>query len=148
MLSKKITTSQEDYLEAILKLSQNGYNVRSKDIANALSVHRSTVTASLKNLSQKRLINYKPYEAVSLTAKGEILAQNVSNRHKILCRFFVKVLEIDKKNADEIACKIEHSASEEVITKLSFLTSFFTENEDDESLIKLFKDFCNKKGNK
>ena len=118
MLSKNVTTSQEDYLETILELSKKDCNVRSKDIADNLGVHRSTVTASLKSLSKKKLINYKPYEPITLTSAGEKLAIKVTNRHKVLCRFFIDILGIENKNADELACKIEHSATEEIIKKL------------------------------
>ncbi|MGD9638306.1 MAG: metal-dependent transcriptional regulator [Alphaproteobacteria bacterium] len=143
MLSKKITTSQEDYLEAILELSQISYNVHSKDIADILGVHRSTVTASLKSLSKKNLINYRPYEAVTLTAAGEKLAQKVTKRHKILCHFLINVLGLNYEDADNFACKIEHSVSEEIISKLVFLTDFLEKCPScDADLIANFKDFC------
>lgn len=150
LTNKTPTTCQEDYLEIILKLSQEGYNARSKDIAQALGVHRSTVTAFLKALSLKKLINYKPYTAVSLTPLGAKLARKITNNHKILCRFLSKVMFLTQEEADHLACQIEHCVSEEFIYKIASLEKFLTNCPHCHAdLIKSFKKFwINNQGKK
>ena len=59
----------EDYLEAIYWLVEENQVARARDIAAALSVHKSTVTSALRSLSRKGLINYSAYEAATLTPK-------------------------------------------------------------------------------
>ena len=114
-----LTAALEDYLEAILNLSRFDKAARSRDIAEALNVHKSTVTAALKSLGQMNLINYSPYEAVTLTSEGRRLAEDVANRHSALKDFFVDVLKVDVVTAESAACGMEHSVPREIVDKMA-----------------------------
>ena len=114
-----LTAALEDYLEAIFNLSRFDKAARSRDIAEALNVHKSTVTAALKSLGQMNLINYSPYEAVTLTHEGRRLAEDVANRHSALKDFFVDVLKVDVATAENAACGMEHSVPREIVDKLA-----------------------------
>ena len=61
-----LSASLEDYLEAILHLVTEKQVARSRDIAKRLRVNRSSVTGALQALAKKGLVNYEPYEAVTL----------------------------------------------------------------------------------
>ena len=114
-----LTAALEDYLEAILNLCRFDSAARSRDIAESLNVHKSTVTAALKSLGQLNLINYAPYEAVTLTPKGRRLAEDVARRHAALRDFFVDVLRVDETTAETAACGMEHSIPREIVEKLA-----------------------------
>ncbi len=114
-----LTAAVEDYLEAIYNLTRQGGAARSRDIAEALNVHKSTVTAALKSLKSQSLINYSPYEAVTLTREGEKAAKDVVNRHAVLKDFFVGVLGIDEDMAETAACGMEHALPREIVEKLA-----------------------------
>lgn len=114
-----LTSALEDYLEAILNLSRYDKAARSRDIAEALNVHKSTVTAALKSLGQMQLINYSPYEAVTLTSEGRRLAEDVANRHSALKDFFVDVLKVDVTTAESAACGMEHAIPREIVDRLA-----------------------------
>lgn len=114
-----LTSALEDYLEAILNLCRFDSTARSRDIAESLNVHKSTVTAALKSLGQLNLIHYAPYEAVSLTPKGRRLAEDVARRHAALRDFFVDVLHVDAEMAEKAACGMEHSVPREIVEKLA-----------------------------
>ena len=114
-----VTAALEDYLEAILNLSRYGQAARSRDIAEALGVHKSTVTAALKSLGQQKLINYSPYEAVTLTMEGKRVAEDVASRHKALKDFFFHVLRVDSEMAESAACGMEHALPKEIVEKLA-----------------------------
>lgn len=114
-----VTSVLEDYLEAILNLCRQDTAARSRDIAESLNVHKSTVTAALKTLGQMRLVNYSPYEAVTLTPEGKRLAEDVANRHAALRDFFVDVLKVDGEMAEKAACGMEHSVPREIVEKLA-----------------------------
>ncbi|MFA6176565.1 MAG: metal-dependent transcriptional regulator, partial [Phycisphaerae bacterium] len=58
---KKLSASSEDYLEAIYNLVSLHKVARSKDIAESLGVSRASVTGAIKLLSDKGLVDYKPY---------------------------------------------------------------------------------------
>lgn len=114
-----VTAALEDYLEAIFNLCRFDKAARSRDIAELLNVHKSTVTAALKSLGQMNLINYSPYEAVTLTPEGRKLAEDVAIRHSALRDFFINVLKVDKDLAESAACGMEHSVPKEIVEKLA-----------------------------
>ncbi len=117
--SSVLTAAVEDYLEAIYNLTRQGGSARARDIAESLNVHKSTVTAALKALKSQRLINYLPYEPVTLTQEGKQAAKDVVFRHRALKDFFIKVLEVEEQMAETAACGMEHSLPHEIVDKLT-----------------------------
>ncbi len=118
-----LSSTQEDYLEAIGRLVALTGAARVRDISSALSVHKSTVTAALRMLSDKKLVNYTPYEVVTLTKRGEKRAHVVERRHRIISRFLTEVLGVKKGEADENACRMEHAIAAGVLERLlAFMT--------------------------
>jgi len=113
-----LSASLEDYIEAIYHIVEEKLVARSKDIASRLGVSRASVTEALRALAKKELINYAPYEAITMTAQGREVAEDVIYRHESLKRFFTEVLAIDKATAEEAACKIEHAAPPVVISRM------------------------------
>ena len=66
----KVSASLEDYLEAIYHTVEAKGAARAKDIVMRLGVHNSSVTQALRSLSEKELINYAPYDVITLTDKA------------------------------------------------------------------------------
>ena len=119
-----LSASLEDYIEAIYHIITKKQVARSKDIATRLDVSRASVTEALRTLSKKGLINYAPYEPITLTTIGKTTAEDVIFRHNALKRFFIEVLAIDGNTAEEGACKIEHAAPPEVISRMISFIDF------------------------
>jgi DtxR family transcriptional regulator, Mn-dependent transcriptional regulator len=119
-----LSASLEDYLEAIFRIVQDKSAARAKDIGKRLKVSRSSVTGALHALADRKLINYTPYDLITLTEQGRSLAEDVVRRHEVLRDFFVKILAIDKRDADEAACKIEHAISETVLERFVEFAEF------------------------
>lgn len=113
-----LSASLEDYLEAILRIVQEKQVARAKDVGNLLHVGRSSVTGALHALADRELIHYAPYDLVTLTEKGKVLATSVARRHEVLRDFFVKVLAVPPDDADSAACKMEHAIPEQVLQRL------------------------------
>jgi DtxR family Mn-dependent transcriptional regulator len=113
-----LTASQEDYLEAIYHISAKKMAARAKDIAERLGVRGSSVTGALRSLGALGLINYAPYDLITLTGEGKVVAEEIVRRHSALERFLVKVLGIDEKEADDAACKMEHAVPKPIIERL------------------------------
>jgi DtxR family Mn-dependent transcriptional regulator len=125
---RKLSASLEDYLEAILNLSADSKVARSKDIAEAMEVSRSSVTGALRTLAEKQLVNYKPYGYITLTAQGRALAKKVARRHNIIKSFFVNVLGVDPTTAGQAACKAEHALGPKIVDRLLHFIEFATAN--------------------
>lgn len=124
MTGETISAALEDYLEAIFHIVVENQVARAKEIASRLSVHRSTVTAALKALSARKLINYAPYDAVTLTREGTSFAKDVIRRHEALRDFFVNVLAVKEATASEAACKMEHAMPGEIVDRLLQFSEF------------------------
>lgn len=115
---KKLTASQEDYLEAIYEISKEKMAARAKDIAQYLNVKASSVTSALRTLSSLELVNYAPYDLITLTPKGQKVAEEIYNRHQALKKFLTNVLGVNAKEADEAACRMEHSVPNTIVERL------------------------------
>lgn len=141
-----LSASMEDYLEAIFNLSASNKVARSKNIAEALSVSRSSVTGALRGLSEKGLINYKPYGYITLTEKGLQAASGIARKHGVIKSFFVDVLGVEDSAAQKAACEAEHAFGSDIISRLEGLIAFAKGgNEKGADLVKEFLEFYMKR---
>ena len=119
-----LSSSMEDYLEAIFHIVSEKKASRAKDIANRLNVNNSSVTGALRSLSEKGFINYAPYDLITLTDKGQVHALNIIRRHDALKNFFTKVLGADDEESESTACKMEHAISPDILERLILFVKF------------------------
>jgi DtxR family Mn-dependent transcriptional regulator len=103
-----LTASLEIVLEAIYHIVEAKKAARAKDIVDRLGVHNSSVTQALRSLSDRGLVNYAPYDLVTLTEEGLVAARRVVERHRSLRAFLVEVLGLDPGLADQYACRLDH----------------------------------------
>jgi DtxR family transcriptional regulator, Mn-dependent transcriptional regulator len=122
--SPQLSASLEDYLEAIFHIIQDKQAARAKDIVERLGVHNSSVTQALRVLADKELVNYAPYDLVTLTESGHAAAADVVARHHALRSFLIEVLGLDSDLAEHDACRLEHGISREVLERLRLLMAF------------------------
>ncbi len=123
-LTNTLSASLEDYLEAIFHIIAEKQAVRPKDIARRLKVSNSSVTGALRCLADKELINYAPYDVISLTSTGKSAAKDVVRRHEVLSDFFVKVLAVEEADADKAACQMEHSIPKVILERFIQFAEF------------------------
>ena len=112
------TLAEENYLKSIYHLAMNTTNVSTNQLAALLNTKASSVTDMLKKLSDKGLINYTPYQGVSLTAEGEKIAVNIIRRHRLWEYFLVEKLNFKWDEVHEMAEELEHISSNELIDRL------------------------------
>ncbi len=124
----QLSESLENYLEAIFHIVNSKGAARAKDIALALKVNNSSVTEALRSLSKKGLVNYAPYDLITLTDEGKVLAKVVVKRHETLENFLTSVLSIEAEEAAEVACRMEHIVNENVIEKITALSAYVKAN--------------------
>ena len=110
----KVQESRENYLEAILILSQQNGFVRSIDIANFMDFSKPSVSVAMANLKSALLITVDELGGIHLTDAGRAMAEQVYERHRVLTEFLMR-LGVDSETASDDACRIEH-----VISQLSF----------------------------
>jgi DtxR family Mn-dependent transcriptional regulator len=112
-----VTQSQEDYLEMVSFLSDEG-EVRVTDIASRLNFSKPAVSVALKILEEQNLVQHQRYKKVSLTEKGQALAASIRERHNLIKEFLFKNLCVSEEIAEQDACKMEHILSEETMGKI------------------------------
>ena len=103
--------SGEDYLEAILMLSQEHEKVRSVDVADRLGVTKASVSKAMSSLESKGYVEMGKRD-VRLTERGLEVAEQMLERHK----FFVNLLEragVPADVAEAEGCHMEHCLSED-----------------------------------
>lgn len=131
---EKLSVSLEDYIEEIYSQILKNGNAKVTAIAEALGVKKASVTGALNTLLEKKLINYTPYSPVTLTIEGEKIAKKVLEKHENLAEFFTEVLNIERKDALDIACKMEHIVSEKLFKNMIKLTKYAKTNSDIKNL--------------
>ncbi len=141
----QLSASLEDYIEAIYHIIAEKEVARGKNICKRLNVSGASVTEALRALSKKGLINYAPYEAITMTDQGRLIAEDVIRRHNALKKFFVEVLAVDDATAETGACRFEHTAPAEIIERMVNFSKFLDVcPRGGKELIQGFADFCAK----
>ena len=127
-MDKELSSTLEDYLEAIFRLEKQKRAARVRDIAHQVGVSKSTVSAALKSLAAKNLIEYEPYELIVLTPEGRNKAAAIVLNHYIISRFLQDVLALGRQKAEQIACEFEHAVDQEAIERFGCFLAFVQES--------------------
>lgn len=104
--------SGEMYLETLLVLSSERTRVRSLDLAEYMGFSKPSISRAVKLLREDGYISVDRDGSLTLTEKGQSVAEKIYERHNVLRQFFIS-MGVSEKTADEDACKIEHIISAE-----------------------------------
>ena len=145
-MKNRLSSTLEDYLEAIYRLESQNRAARVRDIANYLGVAKSTVNAALKSLSAKGLIAYEPYQLIILTERGKEQALEIVLYHEVMRHFLSDILAIDRERAERVACEMEHAVDRDVIERfVCFLALMENSDGEEESWIHKFREIVTDK---
>lgn len=112
----------EDYVEAIADLIDRTGEARVTHLATMLGVSHVTVNRTVTRLERDGLVLTKPYQPVTLTAKGRSLAAAARKRHEIVVAFLLAA-GVSVKQAEVDAEGMEHHCSKQTLAALERLTS-------------------------
>lgn len=122
------TPSMEDYIEKIYTLIEEKGYARVSDIAEALSVHPSSVTKMVQKLDKDEYLVYEKYRGFSLTNEGKKIGQRLVYRHELL-EVLLRTIGVEKKNIYNDVEGIEHHLSWNAIDRIGDLVQFFEEDQ-------------------
>ncbi len=129
------TPSMEDYIEQIyLLIEEKGY-ARVSDIAEALTVHPSSVTKMVQKLDKDEYLIYEKYRGLVLTSKGKKTGKRLVYRHELLEQF-LKIIGVDEDKIYDDVEGIEHHLSWNAIDRIGDLVQYF---EDDQQRIDVLR---------
>ena len=135
-----VSSSVEDYLEAIYILSVEKDQFGTSDIASFLNVKLPSVTEMMEKLGERGLVDYQKYGNISLTSQGKEKAKEISQRHRDLVNF-LELLGVDEDSAQRDACKIEHVVGDETMKKLRKFLDFVEESPKDPKWLQHYQEF-------
>jgi DtxR family Mn-dependent transcriptional regulator len=116
-LSQRTT---EEYLEAIYALEERGEQpVKTTQLANYLELAAASVSEMLARLAERKLVDYTPYEGVSLTPDGQCRVLELTRQHRLWEVFLYQFLGIGLAEVYQEACTLEHATSGLVSEKLA-----------------------------
>ncbi len=113
-----LTENLEDYLEAVLVLCRQHGHAHVNDIARHKGVKKPSANSALRSLADKGLVVYEKYQPVTLTARGRDIAASILGRHQVLTEFFRASVGLKPKEAEDVACKLEHVLEDAALLRL------------------------------
>src|SRR5918994_5913830 len=114
----ELSKSDREVLKAIYRLGRDGSDVHTGELALKLGLTPGTVTAAVKRLAERGLLDHRPYRGVELAATGRRLAVAAIRRHRIVERFLADMLGYAWNQADKFAVSFEHELPDEVLERL------------------------------
>ncbi len=138
-----LTQTEEDYLEAIYRITREKGYVRVKDIAKKLNVRPPSVTEMLIKFNNKGLVNYEKYGGITLTKKGERIGKSVMTRHNTIKKF-LQIILIPEEIAERSACKMEHHLDPKTVEQLTKFVSFVEQAPLYPRWLEHFRIYCQK----
>lgn len=123
------TPSMEDYIEQIYILIEAKGYARVSDIAEALSVHPSSVTKMVQKLDKDDYLIYEKYRGLILTPKGKKIGKRLVFRHDLLEQF-LRIIGVEEENIYNDVEGIEHHLSWNAIDRIGDLVQFFEEDKE------------------
>ena len=112
-----LSKSDREALKAIYRMAKDG-GAHTGILAEKLGLAPGTVTATVKRLADRALVDHEPYHGVELTIAGRRLAIAAIRRHRIVERFLADMLGYAWNEADRLATNFEHELPQEVEDRL------------------------------
>ena len=112
-----LTSSLEDYIEAIFIFQQQQGYVRCVDVAEYLEVKKPSVSRAVKELSKKKCLIKKDDGTLSLTEQGQQIAKQIYEKHQFFTKQLIEA-GVPHDIAAQDACRLEHVISETSFKKL------------------------------
>ncbi len=109
--------SPEMYLKTIYLIQQDTGKCRSVDISNRLGVSKPSVSVAVRKLENEQFLEIHEGGLITLTREGLDRAKITYDKYCFWIDFFEK-LGFTSQEADEEACRFEHSMSDEAFLKM------------------------------
>lgn len=123
-MAQPLSRSVEDYLKAILQITERADDAGTTAIAALLGIAPASVTGMIKRLAESGLVDHERYRGVRLTAQGRQAALSVVRRHRIIETYLIMKLGYDWSSVHDEAERLEHAVSNEMIERMAFALGF------------------------
>ena len=120
-----ISFTEENYLKVIHRLSEaTSEDISTNAVAELMQTKAASVTDMLRKLAEKGWVNYQKYQGVRLSVEGEKIALSIVRKHRLWEVFLVDKMGFNWDEVHEIAERLEHIESDQLINKLDEYLGF------------------------
>ena len=118
---KIATESAQMYLVTIARLSEmvDECPIPISKVAEVLEITSISANQMIHHLEQMGLLTYTPYKGVEFTETGWQTANKLLRTRRLWEVFLVEQLRYSPKDAETLACKLEHAITEETSDRLA-----------------------------
>ena len=113
----QLKESGEMYLETIYMLQKELGAVRSIDVCERMGYSKPSISRAMTLLRQGGYVEMDKQGFLTLTTKGQEVAQRMAERHALISDFLIS-LGVSEESAIDDACKIGHVISDEAFTAI------------------------------
>ena len=120
----ELSKAEEDYLKALLSISEKGGAVNMGGLSKSLDVKTPTATSMIKKLATKGYVSYEKYKPLSLTGSGMKAAALILRKHRLTEMFLVENMGFGWEEVHDIAEQVEHITSPRFFAKMDELLGY------------------------
>jgi len=114
-----VTPVAQDYLKLVWNAQEwSDAPVTTTMLAERLGVGASTVSETVRRLTDQGLLTHAPYAAIELTDAGRALAVAMVRRHRLLETFLVEELGYGWDEVHDEAEVLEHAVSDRLVDRI------------------------------
>ncbi len=114
-----LTSGNEEYLQAIWTIADEGAPVISARLSEFLRVSPASVSEMVHRLERDGLVELTERREIRLTPAGEALARRVVRRHRLIERMLVDLLGYEWWKTHDEAERLEHAISPEMEERMA-----------------------------
>jgi DtxR family Mn-dependent transcriptional regulator len=116
--------TEENYLKALLHLSNEKGEVSVSELSDHLHIKKPTVTSMMKKLDSKKLVEYESYKPIKLSDKGKKEAALIIRKHRLTEMFLVEKMNFGWEEVHQIAEQIEHLKSPDFFERMDEILGY------------------------
>ena len=105
------TVTEENYLKALLSLTDAAGKVAISELAKHLGVSTPSANSMVRRLAERGLVDYEKYKPLALTDAGRRAAALIVRKHRLTEMFLVEQMGFGWEEVHAIAEQIEHVES-------------------------------------
>ena len=124
-----LRASGEDYLEAVLVLQKEKGMVRSVDVARHMGVSKPSVCHAVTTLKEGGFLTMDGDFFLRLTDVGREVVEQTYEKHCFFTRLLIDA-GVDPKEAEQDACRMEHTISESSFQQLKAAAAKFEQSKE------------------
>jgi len=113
--------TEENYLKALYKLSNDQGTVSVSDLSSSLKVSVPSANSMVKKMDARGWLRYQKYKPLTITEEGRKLAALIIRKHRLTEMYLVEKMGFSWENVHEIAEQVEHVQSDAFFDRMDEL---------------------------